>query len=116
MPDISTQMKARLREDLKAAMKSGRPNHVKLLRTLMSAIDQAEAQPPAQDSHYIERDFMSGDAEVARRTLTAGEVAEIIAREAEERESAAREYDRLAMTDKAQELRNQAELVRRYLG
>ena len=59
---------------------------------------------------------MSGDAEVARRTLTAGEVAEIIAREAEERESAAREHDRLAMTDKAQELRNQAELVRRYLG
>lgn len=114
--DAGERMKARLRADLVAAMKDRRTVEAKVLRTLVAAIDNAEAPAAdpgakAADLH----DFHSGSAEVERRLLAPARVREALLAEVDERERAAAEMDRVQQTDRAAALREEALLARRYL-
>jgi len=114
--DAGEQMKTRLRADLVAAMKDKRTVEAKVIRTLVTAIDNAEAPAAepgtkATDHHH----FHSGSAEVERRLLTPSRVREALLAEVEERERAAAEMDRVQQRGRAEELRAEALLASRYL-
>ena len=116
MQDPATEMKTRLRADLRAAMAARRAAEVAVLRTLVAALDNAEApaaeqkQPPG-GAH----DFQSGSAEVRRLDLTPERIAEVITAEIHEREAAAFEMQRLCQTAEAGRLNAEADLARKYL-
>lgn len=116
MTGAGHDMKVRLRSDLKAAMKEGRPGDVKLLRALISAIDQAEA-PPSRDRQGFaaQQEFLGGSAEVERLDLEEADVRGAIMREIEEREWAIEEFERLGMMEKAEALRAEVAVARGYV-
>lgn len=108
-------MKARLRTDLVAAQKARQPDVIKVLRGLIAALDNAEAPPPRLDPAAESRAFLDGSAEVARLALDGAQVRSVLSREADERDQAAAEMDRLAQADRARALRAEAALIRQYL-
>ena len=71
----------------------------------------ADPRAKAMDHHH----FHSGSAEVERRILTLSRVREALLSEVEERERAAAEVERVQQTERAQALRAEALLARRYL-
>jgi hypothetical protein len=90
--DAGRDMKARLRDDLRATMKAGRPEEARPLRTLVAAIDNTEA-PSVQAGRSMpgEHRFMEGTAEVARLCLGPAQLRAILLAEIPEREAAAAE-------------------------
>ena len=114
--DAGHEMKARMRADLRAAMKEGRGADARLLRLLIAAIDNAEAPPARAGCGAAEQHrFLSGAAEVERRLLDADRVRAILLAEIEEREQAAAEMDRLDRPDRADAIRAEARLAATYL-
>ncbi|KNY14282.1 hypothetical protein AKG11_24050 [Shinella sp. SUS2] len=114
--DAAGEMKARMRGDLRAAIKEGRPDEAKLIRTLVAAIDNAEA-PPLQPGHRAadHHSFCDGSAEVERLSLSAAQVRAILLADIAERERAAAEMDRHQRPDRADALRAEARLAKRYI-
>lgn len=113
--DAANDMKARLRADLRIAMKDRRAGEAKLLRALVAAIDNAEAPLGHGDKPVESHDFRSGSAEVERLRLGDTGVRDILAAEIDERERAAAELESLGMKDRAETLRDEILLARRYL-
>lgn len=116
MGDAAHAMKTRLRADLRAALKDGRTSEVKLIRSLVAAIDNAEAPPlragqRATDQHR----FHDGSAEVERLSLTPAQVRAVLLVEMQERERAAAEMRRVGRHDRADALRAETLLVRNYV-
>ncbi|MBK1866781.1 GatB/YqeY domain-containing protein [Taklimakanibacter albus] len=114
--DAAEAMKTRLRADLRAAMKDRRSGEADVLRSLVSAIDNAEA-PPTQKEEIMSslHRFRSGSAEVERLLLDGAQVRQVLLAEIQERELAAAEFDRLEKTVRAAALRAEVAIVRRYL-
>lgn len=112
----SVEMKRRLRADLRLAMKEGRPEEAGVLRSLVAALDNAEAPPrtPTLMTHSL-LDFTSGSAEVQRLHLDERRVSEVLQGEVRERERAAAEFERLGRIDRAQSLRAEARVALRYV-
>lgn len=116
MQSAGHDMKIRLRADLRAAMKDRRADEAKLLRTLVAAIDNAEAPPQranekATDQHH----FNDGTAEIERLSLGSAQVQAILTAEIQERERAAAEMDRLERADRAEVLRAEVMIAKRYV-
>jgi len=109
-------MKARLRADLRAAMKDKRAIEAKVIRALIAAIDNAEA-PPAREGQkaLVRHQFRSGSAEIERLLLSAVDVHGVIVADIHERERAAAEMERLGMMDRAEALRAEAVIAKRYV-
>lgn len=114
--DAAETMKARLRDDLRAALKDKRSPEAKLIRALIAAIDNAEAPPVQEDTAgpAFHR-FRSGSAEVERLLLDQAQVCQVLLAEIHEREIAAAELERLEKTDRAAILRAEILIARRYL-
>jgi hypothetical protein len=114
--DAGTGMKARLRADLRNAMKERRAPEVQLIRALIAAIDNAEA-PPAGTAQTppLPHRFLSGSAEAERLLLSRSDLRDLLLAEIDEREHAAAAFERLEKTDRAEALRAEAHLARRYL-
>ena len=109
-------MKTRLRADLRAAMKEGRSDEARLIRSLVAAIDNAEAPPlPAGQKAADLQRFHDGSAEVERLSLSVAQVRAVLMAEMQERERAAAELNRVNMVDRANALNTEALLVKRYL-
>lgn len=104
---IRKQMKAELLQ----AMKAGRKEEVITLRTLIAAIDNAEAVP-VEDQPIST--FGGRNEDVPRRQLTPDDIQQILRREADERRSAAAEYERLGRPDQAEILKAAVVLIERY--
>lgn len=114
--DPAAALQARLREDLRAAMRIRAAAEVSLLRVLIAAVDNAQSVPVGEaHQRYVERPFGDGSAEVPRLSLSAADVAALLRSEAAAREAAAAEFDRVGAADRAGALRQEAEIVRRYL-
>jgi uncharacterized protein len=109
-------MKLRLRSDLRAALAERRASEVEVLRSLLGALDQAEAVPiaPAGSGHVSFR-FGDPGAEVPRKRLTPEDVRAVIRQEREELLAAADEYAGRAREDLAEGYRLKAAVVERYL-
>jgi uncharacterized protein len=114
--DAAATMKDRLRADLRAAMKDKRSGEAKVIRSLVAAIDNAEA-PPTQKEETgptLHR-FRSGSAEVERLRLDSAQVRQVLLVEIRERELAAAELERLEKTDRAAVLRAEILIAKRYI-
>ena len=113
----------RLRADLTAALKARDRESARVLRTVLSAIANAEAQPASDDTPTSLRSqgviagaaAGLGAAEVARRDLGAGDVRAIVAAERDGRLAAAEDLDGRGAGDAAEALRAEAALLERYL-
>ncbi len=117
----AVELRATLRRDLTAAMKSRDADAVAMLRTAIAAIGNAEAvaapgaAPAATSAHIAGARAGLGAAEAARRPLTAGELRAILQGQLTEYTREADRYAAHGQDAAAQRLRNQASLLSRYL-
>lgn len=114
--DAGRDMKARLRADLRDALRGGRRTDSKVIRELIAAIDNAEAPSNrVAQTVPVQHHFRGGSAEVERLLLSRSHVRNVLLAEIHERERAAVELDRLEKTDRAGVLRAEALLAKRYI-
>lgn len=114
--DAGRDVKARLRADLRTAMKDRRTFEAEVIRALVAAIDNAEAPPThAGQAAPVHHHFRSGSAEIERLLLSRFEVRNVLLAEIHERERAAAELEHLGKADRAAALRAEALLAKRYL-
>jgi uncharacterized protein YqeY len=114
--DAGRDMRARLRADLRTAMKGRHAIEAKVIRALIAAIDNAEAPPAHEAQTALARlDFRSGSAEVERLLLSGAHVYGVIVADIQERERAAADMERLGMMDRAEALRAEAVIAKRYI-
>jgi uncharacterized protein YqeY len=110
----------RLRRDLRAAMKEGRRDAVSALRTLIAAIDNAEAARPGTESPRSAGGVIAhsspgvGSTEVPRRLLTAEDVRAIVDDLVDEYDTQAAQYSSMRRQDAAERLRRAADVLRAY--
>lgn len=109
---------ARLTLALRAALKARDAAAVSALRSVLSAISNAEAVEPDQaptartgNPHIVGAVTGLGAAEVQRRQLTEAQVAQILQAEIDERHRAAREYHQAGHRDRADRLRLEADVL-----
>jgi len=109
----ATARKLRLRADLQAAMQAKASDEVRMLRTLIAALDNAEAvaEPPKA---FGSRAFGDPSGEVARREIDAAALDALLLAEIEARLAAADEDDRHQQHAEAARLRHEADLIARY--
>jgi uncharacterized protein len=108
--------KSVLRDALRDAQRARRALAVAVLRETLAAIDNAEAAdlsvaPTAQHGVIAGGVAGLGAGEVARRVLTAQEVAALIEWEIEERRTAAAAYEAHGRAKEADALRSQIDLL-----
>jgi uncharacterized protein len=119
-----TDVRARLRAALRAAMKERDTVAASGLRSALSAIANSEAVPlpaaisgapasPAARSspHFAGAVAGLGGAEVSRRRVTEDEATAIAAAEAADRRAAARDYQAAGRADRAGRLLREAEAI-----
>lgn len=110
----STRLPVReqLKADLLKAMKARNKIAVATIRTMLGAIDNAEAVELPQGLVYA----MDGSAEVARRLLTEEDIRAILTREREERRRAHAQYEALGLVEETERVREEVAVFDRYLG
>jgi len=96
-----------LRADLKTAMVEHRADDVSLIRTLIAAIDNAEA---------VDLPEGATSAEVPRKVLGEGDVAAVLRAEVASRQLAAAQIRERGGTAEADRLDNEANRLAAYLG
>jgi uncharacterized protein YqeY len=108
----AAELKERLRADLKAAMRERKSGEMSVIRTLIAAIDNAEAVPI---DGLAERLRLREDiGEVARADLDSGALERILSHEIETRLSAEQDYQDHGRAGDAAQLRSEATFVSRY--
>lgn len=110
--DAATAMKQRIRGDLRLAMRDRRTAEVEVLRCLLGALDQAEAVPVTGGSAA---GVPFGEAEAARKRLSADDVRAVILAEREEIRTVAAELTRRGRPDAAAAHLLRAALLDGYL-
>jgi hypothetical protein len=89
---------------------------VAVLRTLLGALDQAEAVAAvARGREYVSLKFGDPAVEVPRKRLSVAEVRAVVRAECDELRKAAEDYDRLRQADAAAAAALKAEVLERYL-
>jgi uncharacterized protein YqeY len=117
---VSVDLRSRLQQGLKVAMKSQDRVAIAGLRSALSAIANAEAvdvehAPTSTGSAIAGAISGVGAGEALRRELSPEEVAAVVAAEIAERRSSADEYERLGQAEDAGRLRVEADVLRAYL-
>lgn len=108
---MAVSIPARLREDLAIALRSQNRIEASMIRTLMAAIDNAEAIEASTTS-----DPKIGlDHDQPRRDLTTDDVTRIVEGERDELAEAVDHYRQLGLTDQVEELETRLRIVNRYL-
>jgi uncharacterized protein YqeY len=117
-PGPGTDALARLRLALAEALRARDMNTVRPLRSALAAIGNAEAVEPdaaaptgTGSPHVAGAVAGLGAAEAPRRRLGAAQIEQIVRAEADERERAARDYERAGHTDRADRLRREARVL-----
>jgi uncharacterized protein len=114
--NVARQLQERVRADLKLAMAQRRAVEVRALRTLLAAIDDAQAVPvnPEQDK-YIVRSFGDPGVEVPRLNLGRDALQNLLLREQKERVDLATEMAARGQSELSAALDEEAALFARYL-
>ena len=118
------RLRLHLRRDLTAAMKARQREELATIRTLIAAIDNAEAVgvgSPASPTSASSGDFAGaiagfGSGDVPRRELNETDLDELLDAEITDRRAQAEEFEALGRPDEALRLRDQAALIKRYRG
>lgn len=109
-------MKARLRRDLRAAMKRGDKDETAVLRELVAALDNAEAAPLRKERPSVDRhSFGDRSAECVRRALMQEDVHAVMMGEMNARVEAAAKFARLGAEARSIALNAEIEILRRYV-
>ncbi|HEX3423135.1 MAG TPA: hypothetical protein VHS33_07015 [Sphingomicrobium sp.] len=110
------ELRSRLQSDLRDAMRNQARNEIAVLRTLLAEIDNAQAVPVG-DLHerYSVRNFGDGSAEVPRRSITYAQLQERFCGDHDERLAAAAQLETIGQVGEAKRLRNEAQIVKRYI-
>jgi uncharacterized protein YqeY len=106
-------LKDRLRADLKTAMQARARAEVGVLRTLIAALDNAEAVPRELHSN-LPLAFGDPAGEIPRRQLDAAAVDALLRAETESRLVAAADYERHDRGGEATRLREEIQVIARY--
>lgn len=110
-----------VRRDLRTALKSRKKETVSVLRTMITAIDNAEAVRPEQQTPRSADGAVAyslpgvGSSEVPRRELTMPDVHAIVADLLREYEKQERQYRSMHQHEAADSLRRQASVLGSYL-
>jgi hypothetical protein len=114
-------LRARLRRDLRAAMKAQRQDEMAALRTLIATIDNAESgeespttRTPTPSEHVAGAVRGLGVTDAVRRQLSERELQRIIENELWERDAQAERLTLLGRADDASRLRVEADVIARY--
>jgi hypothetical protein len=114
-------LRARLRRDLRDAMKAQRQDEMAALRTLIGAIDNAESveespttRTPTLNEHVAGALRGLGVTDAVRRQLSERELQRIIENELWERDAQAERLTLLGHADDASRLRVEADVIARY--
>jgi uncharacterized protein YqeY len=119
--DGARALRTALRGGLTAALKARDADALAALRTVIAAIDNAEAVPapstgtPTASAHIAGARSGPGSTEAARQQLTAGEVHNILRDQITEHTREADRYQALGQASSAQRLRRQARTLAAYL-
>ena len=115
-------LRARLRADLRTAMKARQEEVVSALRTAIAAIDNAEAVAVPDDgvaeegsAHVAGARLGVGAAEAERRVLPLDEVRAILRAQVDDRVTEAERWAGNGRDDAAERLRREADALRGYL-
>lgn len=111
--DPNRALRTRLSADLRDAIQSRDRGHVRAIRDVMSAIDNAEAVPPVTGPY--EPSLGVGTTEVSRLSLDRRGIVAVLTREVVERTDAASQYRHIGHTDKAQDLEDEAATIAAYI-
>jgi hypothetical protein len=117
----ASAFREQLRCDLRVAMKQGRREAISALRTLIAAIDNAEAVRPGAESTRIGGGVIAasspgvGSTEAPRRVLSADDVRAIVEDLVDEYDTQADQYGSMRQGDAAERLRRAADVLRDYL-
>lgn len=103
----------RIQQDLTAAMKARDQVTTRVLRSLLSAIGNAEAVEMGEEPKAATLDAYSAD--VARRQLTDDDVARIVVAEIAERREAIDTYLRIDRSDLAEAMEAEIEVLGRFV-
>ncbi|OLT45395.1 hypothetical protein BJF85_19080 [Saccharomonospora sp. CUA-673] len=109
-----------MRAALKDAMKARDKGAMAALRSALGAIDnaeavQAEAAPDTASENVAGAVAGVGTADVTRRELTAGDMADIVRGAVDERQATAAEYDELGQREAADAMRYEATVLARFV-
>jgi len=111
-------LKERLRADLVVAMRAQAKDELRLLRTLVAAIDNAEAVPTATEGAVTPptgtRAFGDPSGEVPRREIDPAALEALLRSEADARLAAAAFCEAHGHEAEAARLRREVELIARY--
>jgi len=109
-------MQTRIREDLRTAMRAKSHEEVAALRVCLAAIDNAQAVPVgARHQTYEVKAFGDRSVEVPRLVLDETSLRAVLAREIEDRLSAADQLEQHGNPDRGAALRAGAVIIGRYL-
>lgn len=110
------ELVAHLRADLKTAMRDRRMAEVMVLRSLIAAVDDAQAVPVGNlHETYVLRAFGDPSVEVPRRDLMPEDLRQLLESERSARLVAAEEYRAAGYYGRADELIDAAKIIDRYL-
>lgn len=120
MTEQTAELRTAMRTALTEAMKARDKGATSALRSALGAIDnaeavQAETAPDATTGDVAGAVSGVGTADVARRELTADDMAGIVRAAAEERRANAAAYDELGQRDAADALRHEAAVLARFV-
>ena len=117
MSAAAEEMKARLRVDLSNSMRARQSMEASVIRSLLAALDNAEALPVDRDRpESLQARFCDGSSEAERRILSREDVDAVIGAEVRQRMNAAADLERLGLEDRAETLRHEAQIAGRYAG
>lgn len=111
-PTTTLPIRDRLKADLLKAMKERDKIATTTIRTMLGAIDNAEAVELPQGLVYA----IDGSAEVPRRLLTEEDIRAILKREREERQRAYANYQALGLATETEQVQQELSVFERYLG
>lgn len=117
------RLRARIRADLTAAMKSRDKIAVAAVRTALAAFDNAEAipVPPPADGPPVTSEYVAGtgvglgSTEAARRVLTLDDLHAVLRAQIDERTAEADTYRAHGQAEAADRLGREADVLRAYL-
>lgn len=108
------QLREQMKADLTRAMKARQNDTVATLRSVLAAIDNAEAVPVSETT-LPSAPVMGQNNEVPRKVLSAGDIRQLVQKEIDERRTASVKYAHLGQTTEAARLQTAATLIATYL-
>lgn len=108
------QLREQMKADLTQAMKARQSERVATLRSILAAIDNAEAIPVTEPTFLVEP-VLGQRHEAPRKLLSAEDIRAIVRKEMDERRAASVKYANLGLQAEAERLQQAATLLAGYL-